>query len=287
MTLSAEVERTDEQYRGWMRGNLVRAAKHFRTTVVDEPIFGWRLRSIGARVDGGGGAGWLRVVGERPQWLPAEFWTGNADANIVTNVAKPRVVDTIEWEEPGWRRVRAELMTLMPGHPCSATDVLRNAIDLPDMWWAELRRTMDVISATPTSRLSANQEKVTRRVEAVFGGSLDMRIQSWATVHGDLHWSNLLGPRFGLLDWEWWGRGPAGTDAATLHCYSLLVPTIARRVRDIFADVLDTPAGRVAQIYAAARLLSRAQQDYPDLADPLRQYIRPLVDGQRCHSDPS
>lgn len=277
VTAGDEVERTDARYGEWMRGNLARAAEHFRLTLTGEPIFGWRLRSIGARVRGGDGAGWLRVVSERPQWLPGQFSTGNLDANVITNVVKPRVLDTTEWDEPGWRRVRAELMTLMPGRPCSATDVLREAIDLPESWWGELRRTLDVISATPTSRTSADQDKVTQRVEAVFGRSLDVRIQHWETAHGDLQWSNLLGPEFGLLDWEWWGRGPAGTDAATLYCYSLLVPTIARRVHTVFADVLDSPAGRVAQVYVAARLLSRAAQDYPDLADPLRQHIQPLL----------
>lgn len=106
-------------------------------------------------------------------------------------------------------------------------------------------------------------------------------MHQWATIHGDLHWNNLLMPDFGLLDWELWGRGPAGTDAATLYCYSLLVPEMARTVRENFADILDTPAGQVAQIYVAARLLSRADQDYPDLTDPLRAHVRLLLDSVR------
>ncbi|MGH3832986.1 MAG: phosphotransferase [Pseudonocardiaceae bacterium] len=46
-----------------------------------------------------------------------------------------------------------------------------------------------------------------------------LQINHWQTVHGDLHWGNLLQPRLGILDWETWGQGPAGTDIATLYCY--------------------------------------------------------------------
>lgn len=274
--MSTVAARTDEGYREWMRGNLTRAAEHFGVVVGGKPVFGWRLRSIGALVHEADGARWLRVVSEEPQWLPGDFWTGNMDVNVLTGLGKPRVLDMTEWDEGQWRRVRAELMTVLPGRSCSATDVLRESVDLSDAWWIELRRTVDVLGATPTDRTSVDQEKVTQRVEAVFGPG-DLRVEEWETVHGDLQWSNLVGPEFGLLDWELWGRGPAGTDAATLYCYSLLVPTVARRVHEVFADILESPAGRIAQVYVAARLLTRAEEDYPDLADSLRQHVQPLL----------
>ncbi|WP_090011488.1 hypothetical protein [Lentzea albidocapillata] len=92
-------------------------------------------------------------------------------------------------------------------------------------------------------------------------------MREWETVHGDLHWANLMGPKFGLLDRESWGRGPAGTDAATLLNYSLLVPQTVERVRDT------TDAGLPAQFYVAARLLHRADRgDHPDLVAPLRRH---------------
>ena len=200
---------------------------------------------------------------------------GNADANTLTQLAKPHVLDAMEWDEQGWRRQRAEVMTLLPGEPCSPTDVLREDIDLSDGWWTELRRSMDLLRNTPTGRINTDQEQVTRRSEAVFGQ--DLPIHHWETVHGDLHWNNLLRPEFGVLDWELWGRGPAGTDPATLLCYSLLVPNVAARVHHTFADILDTPAGIRAQLAAIARLLKRIDDgDHPDLAEPLRQRARML-----------
>jgi hypothetical protein len=99
--MSTDVERANEQFRDWMRGNLDHAAAHFSLTVADEPVFGWRLRSISAAADGRHEPCWLRVVTEQPQWLPADFWTGNTDANAIKGINKPRVLETTEWDEPG------------------------------------------------------------------------------------------------------------------------------------------------------------------------------------------
>lgn len=33
---------------------------------------------------------------------------------------------------------------------------------------------------------------------------LAIEVQAWETVHGDLHWANLLQPDFGRLDWKLW-----------------------------------------------------------------------------------
>jgi hypothetical protein len=267
----------DARFRQWMRDNLDRAAEHFGVVVTGEPLLGWLDRSISAPVHDRGVDYWLRVVSEDKQWTGGDFWTGNLDANMFLDLAKPRVLDFFEWEE--WRQQRAELMTRLPGNPCSPTDVLRAEVALSDSWWAELRRTVDTVAATPTHRINADQDKVTDRIRQRFGDDVDPTVTEWETVHGDLHWANLLGPEFGLLDWEWWGRGPRGTDAATLLCYSLLVPEVAERVHALFADVLDTTAGRLAQLYAVARLRRRVEGgEYPDLAEPLDRHARTLLD---------
>jgi hypothetical protein len=259
----------------WMRGNLGHAATHFGLTLTGEPVFGWRLRTIGSRAHGADKPRWLRVVSEFPEWANGDTWTGNTDANTLTGIPKPRVLGVVEWNEQNWRRQRAEVMALLPGRAISPTNQLHAAVDLPEDWWAELRRSIDVLRGTPTDRMYTSQARVSERAVATFGE--DLPIQQWETVHGDLHWENLLAPRFGLLDWEMWGRGPAGTDAATLLLYSLLVPEIAKRVHHTFADLLDTPHGRQAQLAVAGRLLSRiAGGDYPDLAEPLYRHVHDL-----------
>ncbi|MGW4215321.1 aminoglycoside phosphotransferase [Lentzea sp. NPDC004789] len=271
-TSSVDLSEAEARFRQWMHDNLRHAADHFGLTIAGKARLGRLDRSISAPVHAAGRRLWLRVVSEDEQWTDGDFWTGDLDANVFTTLSKPQVLDVYEWEE--WRRQRAELTTLAPGSPCSPTDALRHAIDLPDRWWTDLRSTMEVVAATPTDRVNADQGLITGRIQQHFGNSVNPVVRQWETVHGDLHWANLMAPDFVLLDWELWGRGPAGTDAATLLCHSLLAPDTAERVRDTFADVLNSDAGRLAQLYAAARLLHRIDKgDHPDLATPLRKFV--------------
>ncbi|TDD50819.1 aminoglycoside phosphotransferase [Saccharopolyspora elongata] len=259
-----------------MRSNLARAAEHFGVTVAGEPVFGWRLRSASAPANSPDGCHWLRVVSEQIQWAQGDWWTGNTDANTITGIHKPHVVDVVEWEIPEVRRQRAELMTYVPGRPCSGSDALRADVDLPSGWWSELRRSLDVIRVTPTARIRKDEPAIRKAVRDALGVSIELR--EWETVHGDLHWANLLQPEFGILDWELWGRGPVGTDAASLYCYSLLAPRTAATVWDAFADVLDTPTGTTALLYVAARLQHRVDMgDHPELAAPLRHLVDELA----------
>lgn len=271
-----DVAEADRRFRIWMRQNLGRAADHFGLTVTSDPVFGWRDRSISAPADSPEGPRWLRVLSEQPQWAHGHAWTGNADADHLHGLPKPRMLGVHEWTEGDWRRQRAEVMTLLHGTPCSPTDTARPGIDPSDDWWNGLRDALRNLASAPTPRVSTDQEKVDLRVHAAFGSEVEVRIQRWETVHGDLHWANLLDP-LGILDWELWGCGPVGTDAATLYCYSLPVPVLARKVRDRF-PVLDTPDGRRAQLYVAARLLHRTELgDHPHLAGPLRHLATQLL----------
>ncbi|KPI17953.1 hypothetical protein OK074_8050 [Actinobacteria bacterium OK074] len=271
-----DIAEADRRFRVWMRQNLERAADHFDLTITADPVFGWRDRSISAPAVAPDGSSWLRVVSEQTQWAQGHAWTGNADANHVHGLPKPRVLDVYEWAEGDWRRQRAEVMTILPGTPCSPTDTARPGLDPSDGWWNGLHDALLRLASTPTQRISTDQDKVDLRVHAAFGDDADVRIQRWETVHGDLHWANLLDP-LSILDWELWGRGPVGTDAATLYCYSLPVSGLAQKVHDHF-PVLDTPDGHRAQLYVAARLLHRATLgDHPHLAEPLRDLATKLL----------
>lgn len=285
----SDITRSDEAYRAWMRCHLDRAVDTMGLTVTGPVLWGWNLRSASARVTGPEGPCWLRVGVELTRDVEdatvADFWTGIPSSNAVVGVRKPRVLRSIEWAEPEHKRmVRADVMTLMPGSACSPTDALRTRLDLPSSWWAELRRTVDVVRATPTDRYSSRVRRSSTRVAEVFG-----RYEAEAllpveteTVHQDMHWSNVLGPEFGLLDWELWGCGPIGTDAATLFLFALLMPDTADQVYATFADILAEPAGIDAQIRVAARILWRADvsRENLDLAAVVRDYIRPMMIGR-------
>ncbi|WHX20896.1 aminoglycoside phosphotransferase [Streptomyces malaysiensis subsp. malaysiensis] len=271
-----EVAEADRRFRLWMRRNLEHAAAHFQLRITGEPVFGWRDRSISAPANSPNGPRWLRVVSEQPQWAHGRGWTGIADANTLSGVPKPCVLGVHEWQEGDWRRQRAEVMTLMPGARCSPTDTAPPGLDPPDGWWQDLQQALQHLASIPTERISTDQAKVDHRVHAAFGADIGCRIQRWETVHGDLHWANLLNP-LAILDWELWGRGPAGTDAATLYCYSLTAPGLGQKIRAHF-PVLDTPDGHRAQLYVTARLLHRITLgDHPQLTEPLKEHARNLL----------
>ncbi|WP_017598585.1 hypothetical protein [Nocardiopsis lucentensis] len=269
----------NQRHRARMRELLTRAAEGFGAVLMGEAVFGWRDRGIGAPATGAPGDVWVRVTTEHMSWAHGEFWTGNADSSAITGVSKPEVVEVTEWEETP-ERVRAELMTRLPGRVCSPTAELRDEPRLSDAWWADLRGALDRVGRTPTERIAVAQEDISRRLLVFFGDAVDLTVQVWRTAHADLHWNNLLGPDLGILDWEGWGRAPAGLDAATLYCHSLLQPETAERVHAVFADQLDTPDGVRAQLYVIARLLLRIERgDSPELTIPLHRHAAGLLHG--------
>jgi hypothetical protein len=271
------MSRADQAHRVEMRSAIDTAGRKLGLTVTGEPVFGWRDRSIGVRAYGGGGDRWLRVVAEQHHWAYGDFWTGNADSTVIQGIHKPEVLRVTEWDQ-GARRLRAEVMTFLPGEACSATAHLDNDVDLAPSWWSELRRSVDKISGTSTQRQIADQAHVDRRLRVFFADEIDPHVERWTTAHGDLHWANLLCPQLGILDWELWGRAPAGYDAATLYCYSLLSPATARKVHAIFADLLDAPDGIRAQLYVITRLLLRAEKgDHASLVLPVHRHARWLL----------
>jgi hypothetical protein len=176
-------------------------------------------------------------------------------------VHKPVVDEVVEWNEAD-RRVRAELMTLAPGTRISEDMALRRPVELDHTWWEQLRSSLDALAAYATERVCLDEQFVHRRLLAAFGIQIDAAQLEWTTAHGDLHWANVTAPQCWLLDWESWGTAPTGYDAALLLGTSLLQSDIAAQVRAVFAEVLDTPGGQLAQLLAAAKLLSLV--DYGD-----------------------
>lgn len=267
----------DQRHRTHMHTLLNDAAHGFGLELVGEGVFGWRDRTLGALARGPNGGRWVRVTTEFPRWAYGRFWTGNADASAITGIPRPEVVAVAEWDDPP-RRVRAEAATVLSGRVCSASSYLHDRPQVSANWWANLRGALDRLAFVETGRIAVDQATVTRRLTVFFGEALDPTVTHWHTAHADLHWNNLLGPELGILDWESWGTGPAGLDAAILYCHSLTHPEIAARVRQVFADQLDTPDGLRAQLFVIARLLLRIEYgDHPEPAPLLHRHARQLL----------
>lgn len=285
--MSAQLDlHPEDGHQAWLAETLAKAAAEASATITGAPVFGWRERTISARVTTAEGPRWLRVVSEHQQYVGGDFWTGNTDATAaVIGVVKPEVLRCWEWDD-GEHRLRAELMTLLSGRHCSATPELRESLPLPESWWRGLHVSLKALTQTDTERVHLTQADLAHRIRVFFGDRVaDPTVTSWAAAHTDLHWANLMAPEAALVDWEGWGLAPAGFDAATLYLHSLLVPEMTTRVAAEFADLLTARDGLLAQLYVTGRMLLRINSgDYPDLAIPLHHHAERVLDALTRYS---
>jgi hypothetical protein len=106
------------------------------------------------------------------------------------------------------------------------------------------------------------------------------RVDELVTGHGDFHWGNFRLPDPYFLDWEYWGRVPAGYDAAQLTVMSLAVPRIRALVDDHFGDQLDHDDGRrCLELWCHIVLLSRKYEgSFKALVEPVKELMRTRLD---------
>jgi hypothetical protein len=115
---------------------------------------------------------------------------------------------------------------------------LRDRISLDNSRWTTLRVSLDTLAAHPTDRVCLDADLLRLHILAAFGITVDPNTLTWTTAHGDLHWANLTNSGCWILD-----------------------------------------TGAVAQLAAAAKLLRLVEHgDHPDLAAPLHQHARTLLD---------
>ncbi|WP_344638137.1 hypothetical protein [Kitasatospora cystarginea] len=226
------------------------------------------------------GAGWLRLVCAPADKAGGKLWEGPQEAErfIPPAVPRPRLRDRRTWTEGDYGYL-AELYDKVADRTVTTVEpILRTAPDLDHKWWSGLSTAVDAIADVPTERVAVRQEYLDRAMPQYLGVSIDTTVPAWSTAHGDLHWANLTAPAFAILDWEGWGRAPAGYDAALLHAYSLRVPETAAEVRRHLGNLLDTPAGRFAELVVITELLQTATRgDNLELEAPLRHRLGHLL----------
>jgi hypothetical protein len=231
-----------------------------------------------------GEARWVRVapVPDGRVWMRADS-IGEAQA-LAERVAMPRLLDRVSWTEQdpddgaAERTVRADAFEFVAEPPLSTEPWIDAAPPVPEEWWRELRRTHDVIASSGAAGPGRSARMVRRWVRKFAGDRLDTSVVRWVPAHGDLHWANLHGPRLVLSDWEAFSLAPAGFDAALLLTYSLGHAPTAARVRQVFGDALDGPEGHLAQVLAAAEVLSAVDHGFhPHLDEPIRDHLGHLL----------
>ncbi|HEY3733221.1 MAG TPA: aminoglycoside phosphotransferase [Streptosporangiaceae bacterium] len=235
----------------WLRflhSLLQDARRRLRLDDVTGTVTGPAGGSIGGRACRDGIDLWLRVAPFYADQMDRQTWTGNADANQLTGIARPRVINRIEWPHPPIE-IGADLMTYIPDPPCAPHHDLTGPLAVSETWWTSLRTSLDRLAAHPGRRdLDPLTAAYGKRVTASFGPLPPAITPSFSVQHGDLHWSNLTAPSLHILDWEVWGRTIDGLGPASLYCSALLVPDTAAKVHAVFRDILDSPSGRYAQL---------------------------------------
>ncbi|MFB0631189.1 hypothetical protein [Streptomyces sp. AB3(2024)] len=249
---------------------LAAASEHLGTAPTGRLAWGWLGRTIGSRTDGGH---WLRVHCGEAAKTPATRNEGIAlaEERVSDKVSRPHLHDLHRWERGGYV-FEAELIDYIAQPVISPeTPDLTADPGLPDSWWATLRESLDALSTAEPPRETIRQSWADR-VFPEFLGIPAPAITARVTGHADLQWANLTHHPLVILDWERWGAVPVGYDPAMLYVNSLRVPTVAERIRTEFADVLDTPAGRIGEQIALAEMLQAVDRGwYTDLAPLLRR----------------
>ncbi|MCX4804956.1 hypothetical protein OG594_25675 [Streptomyces sp. NBC_01214] len=260
----------DETTQARMEEALDAAAAHLETATTGRVAWGWLGRTIGSRTDGGH---WLRVHCGEAAKTPATRNEGIAlaEERVSDKVPRPHLHDLHRWEGEEYV-FEAELIDYIAQPVISPeTPDLAEDPGLPDSWWATLRESLDALSTAEPPRETIRQSWADR-VFPEFLGIPAPTITERVTGHADLQWANLTHHPLVILDWERWGAVPVGYDPAMLYVNSLRVPAVAERIRTEFADVLDTPAGRIGEQIALAEMLQAVGRGwYMELAPLLRQ----------------
>lgn len=251
------------------------ACTRLRLTLVDQPKSGYQNKSRGATVRAANGTlCWLKVTGigtgATAEWLRA----GEESADGIRDVPKPSTLKIEDWSAGG-TRWRAVLMTLAPsGALAPSPNDFPKADSISDAWIGELKASLHSIGRLPPPRQKFDPKWVSRLLAERFKLNATIRTEEWRTAHGDLQWSNLTAPKLTLLDWESWGAAPRGYDAARLIAFSCASPALVERLRAAFAEEIDTPSGRVTQLFACAEMLAAIESGTfnPLLHQPTEQF---------------
>ncbi|MFI6578392.1 phosphotransferase [Nocardiopsis sp. NPDC050513] len=257
-----------------LTGPWHRAARELAAT----PDPGGRLRAgMGGRTLGGpvivkDVQGWLRVT-VVPR-AGGKIWEGTnlADVLLPEEIPRPALLGDLTGNDENGLVFQVHLWERLQGEAVSLTPNLDTPIWVTDRWWNDLRTALDHLhrAPTPSGRRVVTQDyidRIPRFIPALQGR--DLTVERWETSHGDLHWANLTTDPLQIIDWEGWGSAPAGYDAAVLHAYALTEPQTAARVHEVFADMLDTPSGRLAQWVICAEIIQAADRD------PLHARLQP------------
>lgn len=242
--------------------------------------YGWNRKSAGSTASNPQGHHvWLKVFGKPADSTESKLWDGELLAStLLRKVHMPRVLSNTDWNDGDWvwRCLTMEKIDerVLSDRPTLAADSL-----LPDRWVDSVYESLQYLSVQSTERVGIRQDLVTRRIAEQFGAEVPSAVGEWVTGHNDLHFANLTEETAWILDWESWGRVPAGFDAAWLYCNSLANPRASERIYERFEPLLSSASGTLALMFSVAELqrMYKLHGEYPEIQIELDRIAAELI----------
>lgn len=235
------------------------------------PSFGWNYKSIGSEVrTRSGGIFWAKMFSAPKDKAIGREWEGEKLASHWPVPWKPKLYHVYEFGED----VRTQLII---------TDKVSGAIigedqhritpnaAVSDEFLIELREALRWLRGVSTDRVNTRFDLVRRRVSERWAINLDYADCVCETIHGDLHWKNIAGPRLEIIDWEGWGIGLQHQDLAFLIAFSSLDQILTSRIRSVFGGSVVARSLTLAVLFVTGELLRMSENygDHPDLVPAL------------------
>jgi hypothetical protein len=238
-------------------------------------FYGWRQKSAGQAVSlENGSIVWTQVAQHRSPEV-ATLFRKRLESKDDLGIQAPKLLKIIPKEEPlqtRWTSTFVESSTL------SVTPELQDTIFLDSEWLQKLETQLIHLAETPSPFQSCRQEYVTRRIHERYGPDLSTQIETWKTIHGDLHWANVT-EDCTLLDWEGWGTGPRYLDVAFLYGYSIACPPVCQILEEKFPFLWTTSDGLICLLFVCSELLRMIElyEDHPQLKAPLETLAQRVI----------
>lgn len=264
---------------------LINDVQAYLGTGFDESTMVRKRRSVGVRSDRGT---WVRIEA-RPSATAADqeqINNGIEASSLLSGIAKPQWHRAVSWlDESTGVYWRADECALIDGATAKPIGYPLTEPELSADWWQTLNNSLDNLAhqrttriATPGTQLIA-QALVTETIERAFPDQVDTTLddQPWVPAHADLNWSNLTAPDCWILDWEDLGLAPRGLDAATLWTNSLMVPSLADKLRQERHADLNARSGKLMALFCCAKDLNDPDFVSAPSFGPTTRYAAELV----------
>ena len=265
-----------------MKSNLDKAilttSKKFKGALVGEKYYGWNYKSCGQKIRSKKGLEHWVQVSPFSNIDTAQAYNERINgANIIKNVKKPIVLDSIVWEEEQAYYVGI-LMTYVSESTFSESHIIIDEFPLQGSWLESLKKGLENLSNQSSSYISCRQDLIDRRVKERYG-NINCKIDSWCTIHGDLNWANITRDTPYFLDWEGWGHGPRVLDICFLYAFSLAVPSISDKIKQYFEDMFLSPDGKICLLFVCSELLrmNEIYSEYNYLVSPLNKLAKEIL----------